>query len=421
MGKKHKITDPSEIHKILLEKYQKSSANIVVRVMIDRKYAKQEYGLALKYLASMHPYINAKYSHEKDFGYFYEEINACKEIVLHDKDDFYVEHMMESLSQMRTYLFNHSIGELFALNVVQGSTKSIIELTCSHILGEVHSIIMIMGEYIKILDGIHNIDSLSNDIHEKYFFQESDFGWGEFKYKNLKFTEPKENHDQGGPWILPQAIFRRYKLPIKDYIKIKGWLSDNKIQAKVSDFFYYVANEVLTEFLGRSPDLWVIVNYRNKAKTEKIKNSAYNFGFFSSVDTSAYDRGNIKNWLESFFRYRSGLVTEKGVFNLKNMFYSLNLAMENKEIGEGKKIMNSIVRFPDFAFNNFGEIDHYIGQPNNFKIIDFDIQDGTPSQEIRYFYLNGNIYMNPTFFEGSGIDADGFWTLFNDKTSLLSR
>lgn len=409
---KVEIYDPGEIHLILVEKYQSSSVNIVIKAKIGVALSAETLKKASLLLVEQHPYIYSKYYSEENFDkfrYFYDDLEGFNgDIELTKIKDEDSSILMNSLSEMRTYQFNHEAGELFKISAYQGESTTVIELAASHIIGEVLSIIQLMGDYIRFIDKFLSNMSPVIQKNKKYFFNESDFSWDKCQYNDLGFNVNLPNEEIDNPWDMPKVNLKRYKIKVDSFNKIKKWLADNSIKAKVSDVFYYVANKVLAEKLGRNIDMWLILSYRNKAINEEAKNSLYNFAFFSPVNNDCFDCGSIKSWLESFFNYREKLVTPEGVCLSRNVFYSLNNAMEGKDVALGKNIMNSIVKLPDFAFNNFGRIDSYIGELNNISVEDFEIQDGAPIQEIRYFSLNDKIYFNPTFFIKNNINIDEF-------------
>jgi len=422
---KIEITDPGEIHLLLLEKYQGSSVNIVIRAVIDECFSDEVYNAALNSLVKAHPYLSARYTSTVDSGvfrYFYEELDSSENNVNIAKvKDKAIDLEMHALSPMRTYLFKQDDGVLFHLNVYVSECRSMLELTCPHIIGEIPSIIILMGDLLKNMNQLISARDPGNCINEKYYFDESDFSWEACVYEELNLKTDNVEKLKKDPWFLPEATLERHKLDSAYFRKIKNWLTENDINAVASDVFYYLAHQVLTDILGCNPDMWLILSYRNKAGKEEVKNSLYNFAFFAPVNTSVFDGGNDKKWLESIYEYRQNLITREGVCASRNFFYSLNKAMEGKDAQVGKNVMDSLVKFPDFAFNNFGRIDQYVGKHESFNIIDFDVQDGTPAQEIRYFSLDDVLYINPTFFEGSGIDIKKFWGAFEENLMQLLR
>lgn len=420
---KIEITDPGEIHLLLVEKYQGSSVNIVVRVVIDECFSDEIYSDALNSLVKSHPYLSARYTSEEEggvFRYYYEELETAKaNIQISEVNDDVIDLEMHELSSMRSHLFKHDEGVLYKLNVRAGNSRSLLELTCTHIIGEIPSIIILIGELLNNIDQLVTTEKTSIHRNKKYRFNEDDFSWKTCVYENLNFETDKVERLKNDPWVLPKATLERHKLDTAYFRGITNWLSKNKIKAAASDVFYYIAHQVLTEALGSNPDMWLILSYRNKAIKEKVKNSIYNFAFFAPVNTSEFDGGNEKEWLESIYQYRMNLITREGVCASRNFFYSLNRAMEGKDIQTGKNIMDSLVRFPDFAFNNFGRIDPYVGKHESFTILDFDVQDGTPAQEIRYFTLGDTFYINPTFFDRSGVDVKAFWNAFEERLGQM--
>ena len=420
---KIEVTDPTEIHLLLLEKYQKSSANIVIRAVIDQCFDAHIYAQALNALITSHPYLCARYTSEINSGehrYYYEEVCTDDAIVnIVQLDNKQINSHMNTLSSQRNFLFKHDAGVLYHLNVFTGDTNSMLELTCPHIIGEIPSILILMGELLANIDQIVCTGTSNSPVHKKYNFNENDFAWDKFVYENLDFESCDLNTINTDPWVLPDATLERHKLDALYFKKIKNWLSINNINATTSDLFYNIAHHVLTDMLGGCPDMWLILSYRSKAVEEKTKSSIYNFAFFAPVNTSIFNDESQQQWLESICTYRQNLITQEGVYASRNFFYSLNKAMEGKDLSDGKNIMNSLVKFPDFAFNNFGQIDPYVGKHKRFNIIDFDVQDGTPAQEIRYFSLGDTLYINPTFFNASKLDITTFWAMFEKKLMEL--
>jgi hypothetical protein len=423
MTNKITITDPGEIHLLLVEKYQRSSVNVVVRAVLNRSFPLELFGKSAFHLVTKHPYLNARYyisKFNKQFLYFYEELDEyLNNIELISSSDECIHNLMNTLSNMRTYLFDHASGELYKIKAYMGETRCMVELTVSHIVGEIPSALLLMGDYLQYLDNCVSDIVVPLNTNQKYFFNEKDFGWNNCEYQDIVFEVNHAYTLTQDPWTMPAAVLRRHMFPNDLFQDIQNWLSSRKIKAKVSDMFYYVASAVLDESLGRSPELWLILNYRNKSNLEYVKNGIYNFAFFSPVNSALFDNTSIKSWLESFQEYSNHLITRDGVCQTRSLFNSLNKAMQGTELEHGKAIMNSYVKLPDFAFNNLGRIDHYIGTFENFSLSDIDVQDGTPVQEIRYFSLNNVIYFNPTFFIDDVVDVDKFWDAFLEKIDRI--
>lgn len=413
---KIEITNPSEIHLIFLAKYQKSSANIVARVEIDYCATQTELEVAANKLVEKHVYLNARYYVDEEssqYKYYYEEISEKQyDVEIHNKTNPELSQLMTSLSPMRTYLFSLEQGELFKIVVYQGIDRCIVELTIAHIVGEAPSALILMGDYLHYLD-----QGLSKEIdktvkEKKYFFYAEDFGWSNSELQRINVSDPGEGASSFDPWSMPAAQLARHELPADTFLQLRNWLNSNNISAKVSDLFYFVVSELLKEFLNKSPEFWLIMSYRNLAQRQRLARAIYNFAFFAPVASDQFDNSNIKAWLEGFYQYRSHLITQEGVSMSRSFRYNLNRAMEGTSLQVGKRIMNSVTKFPDFAFNNYGKIDQYIGSHNNINVTDIEIQDGTPVQEIRYFSFKNKLYMNSTFFVCNRIDAGLFWDNF---------
>lgn len=422
---KIEITDPNEIHLILLEKYQKSTANIVVRIKIDSCPTSAQLENAASKMVEKHPYLNARYFVEAREGkhkYFYEEISERQyKIESNDTIGSGLSDVMNSLSKMRTYIFSMEQGELFKLIIYKSKVSSIIELTIAHIIGEVPSALILAGDYLRYLD--KSIAGLNSEIskQEKYCFSNQDFGWPELDLQEIEITDTKDHSVYVDPWQMPAAKLGRYKLSSDTYLELKNWLDRNNINAKVSDVFYFIADKLLEEMLNKAPEFWLIMGYRNLAKKQELKKAIFNFAFFSPVVSEQFNSSDIKTWLEGFYQYRSHMITAEGVNMSRSFFHSLNKSMEGTSLQKGKRVMDSVVKFPDFAFNNFGSIDRYMGSHSYFNILDIDVQDGTPAQEIRYFSFKDELYVNPTFFINNGIEPDIFWGEFLQEISRFTN
>jgi len=420
---KFEISDPAERHLILVERYQNSSVNIVVKTKINHVIYERDMCLAVKHLLRKHPYLNARYFIDNSSGeyrYFYQEMKdpqyriECFPIM--DKKCL---DIMDSLSDLRSYCFNYAAGELFRVKVYQSENFSIVELVASHIIGEVPSIIILMGDILKNIDSLVGGVPVCSDRKEKYIFNEADFSWQDFNYTNLGLETAKIEKATNNPWVLSESKLRREKFPVDLYQKIKSWVLKSAADVIVSDIFYYAANQVLKELLGKDPDMWLILSYRGNSIDNKMHDGIYNFAYFSPISCESFAQDDDRKWLRSFAANRNSAISADGVYQVRNFIYSLNIAMQGEGIERGIDIMNAYINLPEFAFNNFGKIDRYIGELKNIDILDIEIQDGTPTQEMRYFSYKEEIYMNLTLFRNSGLNIDKFWRLFIDRIHAI--
>lgn len=419
---KREIFDPSEIHLLLVSKFQKSSVNILVRAEIDICPTLAQIKAATAGLVRQHAYLNARYySEEKSHQvrYFYEEVECKKYSVDVVEPVDSLQQVMASLSPMRRYVFSLHKGELIKVVVYQKAGASVVELTMAHIVGEGPSAFILMGDLLGHLDQQLGTDKNTVNKESKYFFKESDFGWPDFSSPDAAIREnplppltDAPDNTGSDPWVLPDAVLQRYKLPSTIFVSLSQWLKENRINAKVSDVFYYIAYKLLKKMLNRSPEFWLIMSYRNQLQAHFSPKTIYNFAFFSPVMSELFDGRSIHSWLKDFFHYREQLISPENVALSRRFFYQLNKAMENEDLATGKRFMDSVVKVPDFSFNNFGKLDQYIGEQKHFTVSDIDLQDGTPAQEIRYFSYRDSLFFNPTFFKEGEIDLEEFWTLF---------
>ena len=89
--------------------------------------------------------------------------------------------------------------------------------------------------------------------------------------------------------------------------------------------------------------------------------------------------------------------------NLMHFLRCLNLTMRDTDINTGSRILDTYIPLDVFAINNFGKLDPYFENLENFTILDIDIHDAVPAPEIRMFGLNNQVYINPMFPPDSAI------------------
>lgn len=417
---KHEIHDPLEIHLFLTEKYQGSTANIIVRVLVDCTFSTNQLSDALIALGNRHPYILARYFSGKDqrtSARVYCETKKNRRIKFDVErcTDQALKVQMDTLSEMRHHLFDHEKGKLCHLRVFQSENSSLVEFSASHIIGEVPSVIILLGDLLGFLD-----QSLEQDIEKvepckKFIFDEELFGWPKAEQTVFSIEVPEESQRNFHKWTLGKSDYRRFSITIDQFKGVSNFLKRNNINAKVVDVFYYEASRILYGILKRDPNFWLIMGYRHLLKDRSLRSSVFNFAFFEPVSYVQFDTGDVNKWLEAFYQYRKKLITPDGVAAARNFFNSLNVAMQGTDISYGRMLMNSVVKFPDFAFNNYGEIDNYIGVPQRFSLIDIDIQNGVPGQEIRFYTFRGKLFFNVIFSKEEPVNVDHFWKEFTQR------
>jgi hypothetical protein len=428
MKRKFKLKSPKDIRFMLIEQYQTSTANILIRTIIDTCPDESQIQRALKALGEKHPYIMTKFYEEQgDYGSeFYYEYQENKDISYTSEEiaDNEIAGKMDQLSEMRNHLFNHASGEICMVKIYKGENSSMVEFSGSHIIGEVPSFIILMGDFLKFLDQSYKATDIIVKPCQKFIFKEELFGLEKEKIELCDIPVPEKSEQNFDKWFLPEAELRRMAIPIKRFREIKNWLEDNNIEAAVSDVFYYIASQVLQKFLNREPDFWLALSVRRLLKNISLHSSVYNFDFWVPVSSNQFDATNAAKWIEEFSLYKKNFTTTPYSIVKRRNFCrsrSLNRAMAGTSTYHGRMIMNSIVKFPDFIFNNYGVIDEYIGKFEHFSIKDIEVQDGVPIQEIRFFTLNEVLYFNTTIFKNYKIDIDKFLSEFNNNLKALTN
>jgi len=295
-----------------------------------------------------------------------------------------------------------------------------IEFSGSHIIGEVSSFIILMGDFLKFLDQTYKTTDIIVKPCQKFVFKEELFGLEKKELPDPLVSVPEKFEQSFDKQFLPEAELRRRKIPIKRFREIKNWLRKNNIQAAVSDVFYCIASRVLEKFLNREPDFWLILSSRRFLK-DNSSHFLYDFAFWVPVSPKQFNTKNAAKWLKEFNCHKKDSATAYGSVNKRNFLHSLNKAVQGRSIEQGRMILNSMVKFPDFTFNNYGVIDEYIGKFENFSIKDIEVQDGVPVQEIRFFTLNEVLYFNTTIFKNYKIDIDKFLSEFNNSLKALTN
>ncbi len=423
---KMKLFDPVDIAVMNINKYQNSTANIVVKAKIDKSFQPDEIDRSASALVNKHPYLRAKFyeiNSDNITSYFYEEIGGHHNLVtIHEVTDSFLNRIMDSLSSLRNYVFDNNAGELFKIHIYNGNTSCVVEFSISHIVGEVASILIIFGDFLRALSGEKILGR-----NRRYIFNQDDFskecqGDNIWPLKSVSFGENRKNENIN-PWKINDAYFRRNCFPLEFYKSIQKSLKEQNISAKPADVLYLAAYKSFKNILGKDPYLWLILNYRKTAINSNIDTAIYNFAIGCPVDYSKINFESKGKWLESLNLFRKRLLSFDCINKYREHCIELDSLVAGIDIENGFLKMNSSTPYVDIAINNFGNIEKYLGNFRGIRIIDIDIQDGSHMQEIRCFTYQDKIHLNPMIFSNRCIDIDEFWTLFmsNCKNMFSSR
>jgi len=206
---------------------------------------------------------------------------------------------------------------------------------------------------------------------------------------------------------------------MEKFTAIGEWLRGQNIEAKPIDVFYFAAARILNRRFRRDISFWIIFSYRHLLLNPSEHSSVNNEAVFCPADATDTDLNDLSEWIKSFHHKRKEALSKENILGMINFFRGLNKAMQGTPLEKGRMLLNSYIRMPDFAFNNYGILDKYFKDRETFSIKDVDIQDAVPAQEVRMFGLRNEIKFSPAIFSDSGFTPFEFWQEFNLEIDKL--
>ena len=415
-----------DTHFIHVDRGNETTLNIVIRARIDRPIDADILSEALTFLQNKHCYLSAKVVKKipNDGAAPFElrpvEVNHLDYDVLQVPSG-HLDTVMNCLSEFRYHRFNLYSGQLIHIQVWHDNANSIIEFSCAHLLGDITSAMLIMNDILNFISISVEKKTPNIDARERLEFSID-------KLANPQTNSEPQNlslQDVVGSklemWPQPEYSYQRHSISLELFKRINTILRNREINATPIDLFYYFAADIYSKY-GIELDLTAIFSFRKHLKEDTYKDSINTFAIFSPLAFPYHDIKDIKYCLEKINNQRRMAIELNGVTSVLNFINRLNELVGHKDIINTRNIINSFIQIKStFCYNNLGIIDDYFKDRPTFKVIDIDIQDGVPAEEVRMFSYRNTVNINPMLRADGPISATQFWEEFLNRLENFER
>lgn len=414
-------------HFIYVEESQDNTLNIIIRIVLDCSLNDACIHEAYRNLLQKHPYLTGivvdnRATDQKEFPFclkIEENFDFTAQIL--EVDDSEIDIVVNSISDMRFYRFQTRQESLNKLKVWKSRSRTLVELCCPHLVTDLQGGALLMADLCNFFDASLSHREVPIFPSKRLIFDEVRYGWkAESSQINpLKIVEFTPESAQ--QWIKPESSYQRNYLEVEKFYQIKKWLSEKKIKAKVVDLFYYAIAKTYKNLCNLDISLLVTFGFRQLLDSEEERNNINTSAVFFPIDMSEVDINQPKDWIEAFYIKRNARMTPDGVLEVINFFRSLNQSMEASNPIYNRQVINQIKKMgATFLINNIGSLDRIFCQYQNFNIVDIDIQDGVPGEELRMFGYKDKIYFNPMFKNSAPLQSKEFYPLIINEINELT-
>ena len=398
-----------------INRYLKSSLNIVVKTRINKAIRESILESATYALTQKHPYLTGQISYDKSnlspTPFQFTTNTAYRIHTEHTNTQIYtLNSVMRSISSFLFHDFNYEQGEFIKIKFWQTQNETVIEMACAHYIGDVTAVLLLMKDLLSFIDLNLSESPITAHPQTRTPYNEKRYNWGALPEDNSPLPIPPDNAEKK-EWPKREMDFGRYKIPLEQFNEIKQYLKQKDIKASATDYFYYVVQKIMVEHVNKPFPLAVIQTYRHLLENEKDREEIKSLAMFGYIDTPNNLLNTPKEWIEHFNRQRQEKLTLPARQQSMNRLRSLNNTLHQCSVEEGKRLLLMMPK-DFFAFNNYGNIDPIFADTTHFKIIDIDIQDAAPGQEVRMYGVNNHVYFNPMLYKDKFTNAATFWNLF---------
>jgi len=420
-----KLDNAFDAHFIYVEDSQDNTLNIIVRIVLDESILDSNINEALHNLILKHPYLNGKVTENHCDTAFPFSLTITRSLNItsniKDVNDKQIDNIICSISEMRFYRFYTRKEPLIKVNIWKSDSRTLIELCCPHLLTDLQGGVILMGDFCNFLD----LSISGDDTHilpcKRLIFDEVRYGWRQQASSIQALKIPPFHKDSTQQWQKPNSQYQRNYLHLHDYYQLKNWLEDNEIQAKVVDLLYYVVNKIYKTNYDIELSLLTTFGFRQLLSEENEQKNINTSAVFFPIDMSDYKAETYKYWMENFYFKRNSKMTKEGVLQVINYFRSINKSMNCFDSLYNRQVINQIKKMgATFLINNIGSLDKFFNSYKHFNIVDIDIQDGVPGEELRMFGFKDKVYLNPMFKRSSPLSSNNFYSLFIDEINNLT-
>lgn len=398
-------------------KLQETTVNIILKVRINKTISKDLLLKSIRKIEKRIPYLTGQLENNSDNNFYLRKNENTRIKTLTKRiSELEINTTMETLSPNLRKKLNLEAGELLNIYLYSSERESIIELVCSHLIGDATATLILLKEILSEIDG----KEIENREAKRLKFEETS---NEFTIKKEDlYTIPlPENPSKEKTWPRPDIEYKRFFMDKDKFHNIKSKLIKNKINGTNNDFFYYIAALLFSEKPEAKPIFSTVQSFRDKLKNQAKTNLNTSVAF-KPIETDESLANNPKKWIEDFHKKRKSALEKKEILELAIFLRSLNISLEKSSREQGKELLFNLIPINAFAFNNIGKLDDYIDNYENFKVSDINYQDGTPGEFFRIYGFRERIYFSPLFYKNSIFKCDEFWGKFNDKMDeVLSK
>ena len=418
MRKTQPLDNVFDEHWIYFDQIQHTTFNILTRFRLQGSITECSIQSALNHLHQKHPYLNAqveKQPNGEGFQLVYNPSTPLKYRLIESTEDA-LNTLMNTRSPMLKKRMNLYAGELFFLTIWQANDQWVLECCIPHFLADTLGLLTLSSDLLDYLDNPANTNEISPQERYSYHQLTADWPIDERPITPLSLdpSEAIPNPD----WKTTSIAYQRKIFPKNTLQQLKDLLVANKMQAKEMDFFYYILEQMYNKHFQQKMPLSCVFSYRSLLNKQH-QNAINNLIVFSLIDVDKQQFPTPADWMDDFAFQRHSIVCKQGAMEIAYYLKNLNHTLKHSSKDEAQPLLNQLISYQVSMINNLGNLDTYFS-PSNFKILDIDIQDAVPAQEIRTFSYQGERHFNLSLpHTHKLLSTEQFWQLFMKEVNYL--
>jgi hypothetical protein len=408
-----------DTHFVYLSRSHATTVNIVVRAQLNRPVEDGVANAALEALTALHPYLVGVVTQLSDTQFaLMHSRDRLPTLAIQEASDATLLAIMQRASERKQYLFALERGELAHLQIWRSSNGCVVELSFAHLLGDVTAGLMLFRDLLTFLDQAIAGSVVPPRPRQRLLYNERRLGWNVELRPVVPLSPPPDRPLDYRKWQYRNTAYQRFAMPMGKFAAVRQWLQEHEVVGSVTDVFYYILARLYHPPVLENSKFLAIQSFRHLCSqavdVENINTSAIFCPLAHGEDLAHKER-----WIAAVHAARRRAVTEQGVTDVMHFFRCLNRSMQELSVDSMRALISAFVDMDVLAINNYGIVDRFMTGYQHFAVLDVDIQDGAPAQEIRLFSYQGIVHMNPMLDPSGPLAPQELWAGLNYELDHL--
>ncbi len=392
-----RLDDGWDLHMIDRERYLGISSNIVVRASLRHAWPVAHWQEAVRRWLVHHPYLNARVVGVDGDSEFVlvpasGALLTCGSI---GRTSF--TQRLTKPSELCWHRFRFRRGPLAKVDVLAASGQTLVELAITHLIGDGMSLLYLFADLLVCLVAGSDNSPLPGEGAPRLIFNPDNIRLSRIEGEPqlpAPAISSGDNTDDYAPSRYWHGVLSRSVID-----GLGDWLKGNRINAGITDVLFLIAHRALK--VERQPlPLAVIQSCRNLVPPA-MRRQIGNLSVYSQIDSARLPSATIPHeWLAALCIQRRNAAAKEKWCQQQRFVRKLNQSMRHyQDLDVIRRFLHQLMRGNQFSVNNYGDFaSYFITHPASEavldSILDIDIQDASPTQEMRLLSVRGSTFVN---------------------------